>query len=198
MTNIHWFGLWLEQSYLHVLGLDAGPYGPMPDTSRLLIDHNEIHCVSTADGFGLYDYSFFVGESCRLDTVITNNKIILEGTWYGGIYGFGVSNAIVTNNVVSGYGGVGIYAGINGPWDIAGGWTIQGNNFQTLDAFIVPIYLGPGTYGCTVVGGNTKDIVYDDGTDNLVVGVNNMNGHSPGQELADAQEQKKEVINQFS
>jgi parallel beta-helix repeat protein len=191
LTNIHWYGIWVEQSFLSVVGLDLGPYGDIPDTSRLLIDGNSIHCISTADGIAIYDYSFEIGESCRLSTVITNNKIVLEGTNYGGIYGYGASDVIVSNNKISGYGGVGIY------FYYASGWMIQGNNLQTLDPWFISIYLGSGTYGCTVIGGSTKTIVYDVGIDNLIVGVNNMEGNSLGQELADALDQKKEVISQF-
>ena len=197
MTDVSWFGIEVEQSYASVVGYDLGPYGEIPDTSRVLIDFNEIHCPATTDGIGIIDYSFFVGESCRLDTVITNNKIVLEGTYYGGIYGFGASDVIVTNNKISGIGGAGIYAGINGDWDVAKGWTIQGNNLQTLYAYYAPIYLGPGTSGCTVIGGSTNTNVYDEGTDNLLVGVNNMDGNSPGQTLADALAEKMDIISHF-
>jgi hypothetical protein len=46
-----------------------------------------------------------------------------------------------------------------------------GNNVQAVAD--VGIYLGPGTIGCTVVGG-AKNNVLDLGTDNILVGVNNM------------------------
>jgi hypothetical protein len=201
MTNIHNFGIWFEQSYVPVLGLDLGPYGELPDTSRLLIDKNYIHCIHPADGIALYDYSFFVGEGCRLDAIITNNHIALDGTYYGAIYGFGVSDVLVTNNKISGHGAVGIYAGTNelweGFWDPADGWIIQGNNFQTLYAYFVSIYLGPGTSNWAVIGGSTKTNVYDEGTDNLIVGVNNMSGNSPGQTLADALAEKMDIIGHF-
>jgi len=43
----------------------------------------------------------------------------------------------------------------------------------------VGIYLGPGTHDCTVVGGPNKTTVVDEGTNNVLVGVNNM-GHRRG------------------
>lgn len=46
-----------------------------------------------------------------------------------------------------------------------------GNNVQRVAD--IGIYLGPGTIGCTVVGG-VKNNVLDLGTDNILVGVNNM------------------------
>jgi hypothetical protein len=47
-----------------------------------------------------------------------------------------------------------------------------GNNVQRVTDY--PIYLGSGTHDCMVVGGNTKANVIDMGTNNILVGVNNM------------------------
>lgn len=47
---------------------------------------------------------------------------------------------------------------------------LQGNNVQNVTD--LGIYLGPGTTGCTVVGGNNKVNVLDLGTGNILVGVN--------------------------
>lgn len=49
---------------------------------------------------------------------------------------------------------------------------IQGNNVQQVGD--IGIYLGPGIHGCTVVGGSNRANVLDEGTDNVLVGVNNM------------------------
>jgi len=49
---------------------------------------------------------------------------------------------------------------------------LLGNNVQNVTD--TGIYLGPGTKGCTVVGGSNKTNVLDLGTDNILVGVNNM------------------------
>jgi len=49
---------------------------------------------------------------------------------------------------------------------------LLGNNVQNITD--TGIYLGPGTKGCTVVGGSNKTNVLDLGTDNILVGVNNM------------------------
>jgi len=49
---------------------------------------------------------------------------------------------------------------------------LLGNNVQNVTD--IGIFLGPGTYGCTVVGGNNKTNVIDLGTDNILTGVNNM------------------------
>jgi hypothetical protein len=49
---------------------------------------------------------------------------------------------------------------------------IKGNNVQ--NATDLGIYLGPGTTGCTVVGGSNKTNVLDLGVGNNLVGVDNM------------------------
>jgi hypothetical protein len=49
---------------------------------------------------------------------------------------------------------------------------LLGNNVQNVTD--IGIYLGPGITGCTVVGGSNKTNVLDLGTDNILVGVNNM------------------------
>jgi hypothetical protein len=49
---------------------------------------------------------------------------------------------------------------------------LLGNNVQQVSD--IGIYLGPGIHGCTVVGGRNKTNVLDLGTDNVLVGVNNM------------------------
>jgi len=48
----------------------------------------------------------------------------------------------------------------------------QGNNVQNI--IDIGIYLGEGIHDCTVVGGSSKTNVLDLGTDNILVGVNNM------------------------
>ncbi|MHA2386093.1 MAG: hypothetical protein ACXAEE_07780 [Candidatus Thorarchaeota archaeon] len=51
---------------------------------------------------------------------------------------------------------------------------------------------------CTVVGGPTRTNVWDFmGYENVFVGVNNMQGNSPGQDIADAMEQKRDMAALF-
>jgi hypothetical protein len=49
---------------------------------------------------------------------------------------------------------------------------LQGNNVQ--NATDIGIFLGSGIHGCTVVGGSSKTNILDFGTNNILVGVNNM------------------------
>ena len=56
----------------------------------------------------------------------------------------------------------------------------MGNNVQNITN--IGIYLGPDIHGCTVVGGSNNANVLDLGTDNVLVGVNNM-GTGVGPEI---------------
>jgi hypothetical protein len=67
-------------------------------------------------------------------------------------------------------GGWGIY--FDAPFGEGNQCLLLGNNVQNEEE--VGIYLGPGIHGCTVVGGSNKTNVWDDGYDNILVGVNNM------------------------
>jgi hypothetical protein len=57
---------------------------------------------------------------------------------------------------------------------------VLGNNMQGVAD--LGIFLGPAITGCTVVGGSNKTNVLDLGTDNVLVGVNNM-GSGVGPEI---------------
>ncbi len=144
------------------------------------------------NGVGLEDYAVLFGADKTLEAVVSNNKIILDNTLFGGIIGIFAQDVVVSNNEVTGTGLAGVYGGVFG--DTVAGWMIQGNNVEKVNAFSAPILLGPGTSSCTVVGGNTKANVLDLGTNNILVGANNMvMGNELGQALKDAMEQKLEI-----
>jgi hypothetical protein len=186
-------GILAAQAKLPILGGDLDPYGELPEPSSILISQNNFYDVSEeADGIGVYDFAFLVGSDGLLDVVISHNKISLDDTTYGGIFGMGVQNSVVSNNTLLGAGPTGIYLGISG--DPVGGCTLLGNNVQNLDAYIAPIWLGPGTSNCKVVGGSNKTNVWDQGFDNILVGVNNMQGNPLGPEIQEAMQQKMEII----
>jgi parallel beta-helix repeat protein len=79
---------------------------------------------------------------------------------------------------------------------------VLGNNVQQLDALWAPVGLLTTDWGwgpmetsyCTVVGGNNKTNVYDEGIGNVLVGVNNMQGNPPGPAISDAMKRKLEMI----
>lgn len=171
---------------------------PLPSPSEFLISHNTIHAIVFADGVGLEDYGPLFGGGKTLEAVVSNNKIILDNTLFGGIVGIFAQDAVVSNNKITGTGGAGIYGGVFG--DTVAGWMIEGNNVENVNAtsplfpISANILLGPGTSNCTVVGGSSKTNVLDQGTNNILVGVNNMGqGQELGQALRDAMKQKLEL-----
>jgi hypothetical protein len=105
---------------------------------------------------------------------------------------------VVTNNRISGNGLAGIYMGAMGDiaiyGDLVDSCTLKGNNVNAVVAYVAPIWLGEGASNCTVVGGNSKKNVFDQGTGNVLVGVNNMNGAAPGSAIADAMKRKMEML----
>ena len=75
----------------------------------------------------------------------------------------------VKNNIITGEGECAIYVE---PWggDAYGDWIFYNNDVSGFDAEEAPIYLGPATNDCIVVGGiSYSDYVWDDGTDNVIL-----------------------------
>jgi len=86
------------------------------------------------------------------------------------------SQFLIRNNIFrSSYGP--FFEGVLGEGN---GCLIEGNNVQNVTD--IGVYLGPGTIGCTVVGGSNKSNVLDLGANNVLVGVNNM-GAGVGPEI---------------
>jgi parallel beta-helix repeat protein len=139
-----------------------------------------------------------------LRALVSNNKIFMHNIIWGGIWGSQLQDAIITNNQIKGIGMAGIYV-------FSGyGCDLLGNNVQNVEAIPNSWWLyywsdwspAPITlFGCayfTVVGGSTQTNVLDlGGYENTIVGINNMNGNPPGQDLADALEQKHEMMEVF-
>jgi hypothetical protein len=170
------------------------PINYISEPSHYLISHNTIHCIYVGDGIVLLDTNFLDSGQKSIDALISYNDIILD-TFWGGVFGYGTQDVVVRNNRIRGTGIAAIYLGAWG--DPCSNWLILGNNVEHVDAWIAPIWLGPGSSGCIVIGGSTKAIVFDEGTDNLIVGVNNMDGISPGKTLADALAEKMALISRF-
>ncbi len=78
------------------------------------------------------------------------------------------SNFLIRNNVLSGEIGI----AFEQTFGEGNQCLILGNNVQNITD--LGIFLGTGTTGCTVVGGSNKTNVLDLGSDNVLVGVNNM------------------------
>ena len=72
-----------------------------------------------------------------------------------------------------------------------------GNNVQKLEADVASIWLGEDTSDCTVVGGGNRTNVLDEGTDNIITGVNTRGGNPPGPAIREAMQLKLEILRLF-
>ena len=170
---------------------------PEGDVTTLTADisHNQLFVGGTADGIYLYDGAYRFEEIKSLNAAVSHNKIIMD-TFWGGIWGYWTKDVLVLNNHISGAGIAGIYLGTTNGFfvDSCTNWLILGNNVQDVDARVTPIWLGLGSSGCTVMGGSTTTNVWNQGTNNIIVGVNNMQGNPPGPEIKEAMEQKLSIF----
>jgi hypothetical protein len=105
---------------------------------------------------------------------LSSNDITLKTiVSYAGFYYYGGgensrSTLLIKDNKVRGYMGM----SLEQQFDSGMQCRLQANNVTETE--LVGIYLGVGTTGCTVVGGPSKTSVVDDGTGNVLVGVNSM------------------------
>jgi hypothetical protein len=161
---------------------------PVISASQWLITHNTIQVLSNdSDGIFLADLSEFKS----LEAVVSHNKIILDDVNFGGIWTSFLQDAIICNNIILGTGDYGIACAF------AYNNLLLGNNVQKVDASWAPVVLLFASE-CVVVGGSTKTNALDiAGYNNIIVGMNNMQGNSPGQEIQEAMEQKRELIKSF-
>ena len=140
---------------------------------------------------GAIDMMYFTNT----DVLISHNRFYGDviGTW---VERFTDSNFVFSHNSLN--GGIGLWIATPVPGEDTGNsylvknntfevdWGIiidtnygegnqcllLGNNVQT--TVELGIGLGATVHGCTVVGGSTKTNVWDEGYDNILVGVNNM------------------------
>ncbi|MFX1379624.1 MAG: right-handed parallel beta-helix repeat-containing protein [Promethearchaeota archaeon] len=165
-------------------GIWAMQFAPSP--CQWLISHNTLNPSIMADGICLEDYS----GSGSLESIVSSNKILCD-TFWGGIWTTMVQDAFIINNIIRGTADYAIacYYAYNN--------LLLGNNVQNVDAYWAPIVLLFASE-CVIVGGSTKTNVLDIGGDNnIIVGMNNMQGNSPGSEIQEALEQKREFLKSF-
>ena len=165
--------------------------------TSFLIDHNSFTASGSYEaGIAILDFvDFLFGGGKKADVVISNNEIVIEpsenGPAYAGMQIVATVGTVISNNRITGSGILGI--SIEGATQCM----VKGNNVNGLTADWVPIALwttvGPTT-DSTVVGSGKKTNVYDEGINNTLVGVNNMNGNPPGPAIRDAMKRKMEVI----
>jgi hypothetical protein len=173
-------------------------------SNSFLIKRNDIFLPVDHDFAGVEIYDWGPSYS---NIVITNNKIHSENSMiFGPILIFGAKDTVITNNIITGSGPAAMYFGllIGKP---TSGLMIKGNNLENWQVAdyngmqgwfpgVAPIWLGWATSNCILVG-NTRSNVADDGTNNILVGMTKIQGPAIGQEIRDAMEQKRQLLEQF-
>ncbi len=161
-------------------------------TSTYVLEHNDIRATEWADGIAICDYAFLSDGWIKVATEVSHNTLSLD-TNYGGIYLGGVQGAVVANNKVSGQGLAGIYAAPWG-WDLVGKGIFKANQVNQLAASVAPIWLGSGSSSCYVIGGNASANVLDEGTGNVLTGVNRVPGQPVGPAVSDAMKRRSDML----
>ena len=140
--------------------------------------------------------SFYVNDDNHVARafIVSKNTICSVDAYapFGPIFTFGVQNAVISNNKISGRGPAAMYLGVFG--EPSSNLMVKANNVEnwetTDDQYgfpaIAPIRLGSGTSGYTVLGGDCSVNVFDEGVDNTLVGVNNVPGNSLGFDISNA------------
>ena len=155
--------------------------------SRYLVSDNSFKVGPPADAVDLWDLGFANGEGQLIKAVVCDNTMVLTGSLdlpfvvnAGGIGEGYAQNVSVLANRISGTGAAAIYLGTSYIGDDAAnsvsGWKIIGNDVRGVTALPqsaggpgAPIWLGPGTTDCTVIGGPAPTYVFNQGTDNTLI-----------------------------
>jgi parallel beta-helix repeat protein len=177
-------------------GFIAYQFQTIEKPTSFLINHNNLKAHGSLEaGIAILDFGAMFGGGKTADVVISNNEIFIEPSEYGPAYaGIQIGSAVgsvISNNRIKGSGLFGI--SIEGATQCM----VKGNNVNGVTAEVAPIALlttiGPTT-DSTVVGFGNKTNVYDEGINNTLVGLNNMNGNPPGPAIREAMKHKMEVI----
>jgi hypothetical protein len=170
------------------------------ESSQFLVQHNTIKTTGGyVDGIWAVDFGPPSGLGKTADFVISDNTIQLAGSEtdpaWAGVEAVLTVDAVISNNRISGGNALlGIAA------EGSSQCMLLGNNLQQLEPLWAPVgLLGASldtqdTAYCTVVGGNNKTSVYDEGTGNVLVGVNNMQGNPPGPAIKEAMRRKLDLL----
>lgn len=190
----------INSSYAGLMILQASFVLP-EIASQFRIEHNTFSATGPyVDGIYALDYGPVWGAGKKVNLMVNDNTIQIGSPTVdpalSGIHFLLTESAVITNNRISGNNAL---FGIAAEADT--GCLLQGNNVQQLHAELLPVaLLGINsnlpwdTSNCTVVGGNNKVNVYDEGTDNTLVGVNNTQGNPPGPALKKAMQQKRDLM----
>ncbi len=177
------------------------------ESSLFLIKHNTIRATGPyVDGIGAVDFGPPSGLGKTADFVISDNTIQITGpdvdnAAWAGIEAVYLEGAVISNNRIIG-GNTSLGIALEGTSQCV----VKANDVEKMNADWAPIGLLTVNIGTeeepvllptgdsTVVGFGKKTGVYDEGENNTLVGMNNMQGNPPGPAIRDAMKRKMEMI----
>jgi parallel beta-helix repeat protein len=190
--------------YAAGIGAFQVAYSSVETPSSFTIQHNQFKVKgSYGQGVWIVDYGPPSGLGKKGDFIVSNNTITIEpsanGPAYAGIQTDFSVGTVISNNRIVGSGLFGI--SIEGDTQCM----VKGNNVNGVTAEVASIglltnwWFAPAFFpanNCTVLGSGNKTNVYADpeGYNNIVVGVNNMQGNPPDPDIRDAMKHKAEMI----
>jgi hypothetical protein len=133
--------------------------------SSITVAHNRINPLAGSWYAGVEMWAW----NGEVSAVISQNRIHSEDSFlWGPIFTEGVSNGVITNNVINGRGPAAIYLGVFNWWP--GSFTLVGNNLQNWETtgpnpwgfWAAPIWLGPFVIDSTVVGASNGWAIFDE------------------------------------
>jgi hypothetical protein len=157
-----WYGIYLAN----------GMYASSLEQGWAHIHHNHVEVPAWVVGIWIDDFLAVLGEVEGVSVFAHHNDIVLDGEYAWGIYAFGLQDAILIRNTISGYGEAGIVTGINHPWygmpDDVNGWMMVLNDVADLEADVAAIWLGPGTSDFRGLFKGASTMLFDEGTNNRI------------------------------
>ncbi len=182
------------------IGLNQACCGPSRTSSKFVVRHNTITVLPTygsyygywwPDGIELIDYDWpSESPSVKSEFFVSDNTILLAHDTGAGVYALQDAGNTIANNRISGTGWAALFL------DGSTQDTLIGNNVQHHTSEVegmAPVTLWFNSSLNTVVGGPNAANAVDWGTNNTVVGVNNMHGNPPGPAVCDALKRKVEL-----
>lgn len=155
------------------------------------------------------EYGLWFTDVCRITEPegvpvaynIKNNLFEMHDAYDWGIRSRLTKGMVIRNNRFCGTGGMAIsvespYFEYYGVYNEEG--LILGNNFSTAQFDMCAVWLRPDTRNWTVVGGNIKDQVWNDGVGNIITGVNVSSSDKPlGRSIKDKLPPMNQLIHEL-
>jgi hypothetical protein len=139
---------------------------------------------------------YFYPDDQPMLVQVKNNAFNLSNNGYTGIGCFNMYGMVIRNNKFTGSAQYGVRIMGPTPYPFNENGLMLGNNFCNSSFSVASVLLDKRTNNWTIVGGNIGDKVIDNGSDNIITGVNVSTSETPlGQSIADKLSPMNHVMN---